>query len=116
MGDAGAPQPGAIEHHVDRGAQRRSRTQSPPRSPERIDSARAAAEQVVPAMQGLGVEPRPWPNGQSISCPAAVDAAAVVAVDAAFAAASAAAAADVAAVAVMGPTRTGSDIQTARIA
>ena len=67
-------------------------------------------------MQGLGVEPRPWPNGQSISCPAAVDDAAVVAVDAAFAAASAAAAADVAAVAVMGPTRTGSDIQTARIA
>ena len=52
-------------------------------------------------MQGLGVEPRPWPNGQSISCPAAVDDAAVVAVDAAFAAASAAAAADVAAVAVM---------------
>ena len=46
-----------------------NRTPSPLRSPELIDSARAAAEQVVPAMQGLGVEPRPWPNGQSISCP-----------------------------------------------
>ena len=47
---------------------------------------------------------------------AAADRARAAAVGTAAAAASAAAAADVAAVAVMGPTRTGSDIQTARIA
>ena len=115
MGDAGAPQLGAIEHYVGRGAQRRTESH------------------LLFTRLSSSIVPGPLPNRSFPRCKAwawspdrgpmdnpsvvpPVDDAAVVAVDAAFAAASAAAAADVAAVAVMGPTRTGSDIQTARIA